>query len=63
MNTESVTDYLSVLPADQASYVPPSIMSLGLVVAVTAGPIADGGNIDALVGMTGGFNATSDHTS
>ncbi len=63
MTTESVTDRPLVPPADRTSYVPPSITPLGTVAAETAGPIADGGNIDALVGMTGGFNATFDGTS
>ena len=53
----------SSTPLDRRSYETPSLVPLGSVEAVTAGPIADGGNIDALVGMTGGFNAASDPVS
>ncbi len=51
------------VPLAPPSYEPPSLVPLGTVEAMTAGPIADGGNIDALVGMTGGFNATTDPIS
>ncbi len=37
-------------------YDPPSLISLGTVESVTAGPIANGGNLDQLVGLAGGFN-------
>ena len=37
-------------------YTAPSLLPLGAVGVVTAGPIADGGTIDQLVGLTGGFN-------
>ncbi len=50
-------------PAALSPYEPPSVLYLGRVRAVTAGPIKDGGNMDALVGLTGGFNATSSPVS
>ena len=39
-----------------APYAAPALTPLGSVGSVTAGPIADGGTIDQLVGLTGGFN-------
>ncbi len=44
-------------------YAAPALTALGAVDTITAGPIADGGNIDALVGLSGGFNVTTDPTS
>ena len=41
--------------ARRTPYAAPALVVLGTVQARTAGPIADGGNIDQLVGMTGGF--------
>ncbi len=43
-------------------YAAPSLVPLGTVETGTAGPVADGGNIDQLVGLVGGFG-TGDTTS
>lgn len=44
-------------------YTAPSLRPLGSIEAVTAGPVADGGDLDQLFGGTGGFNAVPDSTS
>ncbi len=43
-------------------YEPPTMILLGAVEALTAGPVANGGDIDMLVGLSGGFG-TGDGTS
>ena len=50
-------------PTPARQYTAPSLVPLGTIDAVTAGPNADGGNLDQLFGGTGGFNVVADGTS
>ncbi len=58
MTSDSMTPALpesDLWPDAPKPYATPSLVPLGTVETVTAGPVADGGNIDQLVGLVGGF--------
>lgn len=63
LDSSSAPSPADAVPPSARPYVSPSLSPLGTVEAVTAGPVADGGNLDALVGLSGGFVVASDPLS